>query len=155
MKIISILLSALLLSCSTGYSLKSVDSGPRAKIIFSAPQLDDRSTVDVVPSLQMLESNDDCSFSSLGRVSLSLGSSRGDSYVPANERVYFKVQHMDDSDRLADIDQQVSFSFVPEEDREYLIEQLGSPTNLRIRYYVIEDDGTGKEIKVQGLGECK
>jgi len=151
MRVITLSIAATtLISCAM---LESEHDGPRAKLIFSAPQLDESLSQDVVPSLHLLESNDDCSFSSLGGIRLPIGSKRGDSYVPAEQRVFVNVQPADDTSRKIDIDQGVSFSFVPEVDREYLIEHLGSPSNFRIKYYVIEDDGTNTEIKVQGL-EC-
>ena len=126
------------------------DTGPRAKFIFSSPYFDRDAAAGSDVSLKVLESNEDCSFDNLAGMKMEFGGGRKEAEVEAHKRAFFKLR----LEQGEDFSEQ-GFSIVPEADREYLIQQVDQPGKLRIRYYVIEDNGDEREIRVDGLELCE
>ena len=136
-------IAACLLVACAGQTTRPEDTGPRAKIIFSPPEISQRVTPDDEVSLQRLESNEDCSFGGLGGLRMPFGASRESIEVPAGERGHYRLRQQRGDDVV-----EKDFSFVPEADREYLIEHIDEADQVKIRFYQLQSNGEQTEVDV-------
>lgn len=117
---------------------QSVTAGPTAKLIFSSPQLFNQYGTTIL-DLYIYDHEDECSFTTKGRVSLSPEEQRKSVLIPANQRQYMRVAYVHgwlSSTRKIKKD----FSFVPKENYEYTVEHIDNPARLKVNFY--ESNGT-------------
>ena len=130
-------------------------SGPKAKVMFISPYLEDRFMSLDRLALFVLEPDETCAFTSKGRIPLSDDTTKSPAYVPANRRAYFRLwqshhEFMGSSGRS-----QKEFSFITEEGMEYIIEHIDNPANLRAKFYQRGPDNKKLPLEVQGPEVCR
>lgn len=146
MKYKALLVSVLLLCASFAGCLKipvpayqSVIDAPRAKVIFSSPQLHGAS-FGVILELYIYDHSPECAFTPKGRVALTLKDPTKTVFVPANTRVYFRVAHLRQNMPRSASTHKKDFSYVLKENYEYTIEHIDNrPNKLTLNFF--ESDG--------------
>jgi hypothetical protein len=134
-------------------SYESTQVGPRAKINFTSPFLEDRFMAIDGLDLQILEADITCALTSRGSISVSIGAKTVTSYVWANRRAYFSIWQRS-SGMLGSSDARLSFSFVPEDGAEYTIEHIDNPGRLRVQVFNHGQDGKKSPFQVQNFSAC-
>jgi hypothetical protein len=140
--------------CEHLQTYESRQTGPRAKISFTSPYLEDRFLSIDGLDLQLWEPDANCTLATKGRISLSPGTKIATVYVPANRRAYFSVWQRNTSILGDRNNARQGFSFVPEDGAEYTVEHIDNPARLRVQYYKHDSDGKKIPFEVQGLNVC-
>lgn len=147
------LVLSLLAGCVSLPSYESTQVGPRARINFASPFLEDRFMAIDGLDLQIFDADVACALTSRGGISVSVGAKTATSYVWANRRAYFSVWQRSWG-MLGSSNARLSFSFVPEEGAEYTIEHIDNPGRLRVQFFKHGQDGKRSPFQVQGFDVC-
>jgi hypothetical protein len=154
MKEVLVLFAVVVLAgCAHMQGYESVQTGPRAKINFISPHLRGGFIVEKL-ELEVFEPDDNCVFTSKGRISLSTDTKSVATYVPANQRAHFRIRQYQ-VNNYATKELRMTFSLVPQDGAEYTIEHIDNPSRLRVNFYK-HDRGSKKiQIEVQGFDACE
>lgn len=133
---------------------ESAPDGPRARLNFASPYLEDRFMAIDGLGLSIFEADRNCTLIARGNLSLSPNAKVASAHVPANRRAYFSVWQRS-SGMLGSRDARLGFSFVPVDGAEYTVEHIDNPSRLRVEYFRHGPDGRKVPFEVKGLDACE
>ena len=142
-------------SCAEMQGYHTNVPGPKAKILFVSPYLEDRFMSLDRLALFVLDPDNNCVFTSMGSIPLSDQSKMVPTLISANRRAYFRLWQSNQEFMGSSGHSQREFSFIPEEGVEYTIEHIDNPANLRAKFYQRGPDNKKLPLEVQGTEACR
>ncbi|MCC7259221.1 MAG: hypothetical protein IT486_12725 [Gammaproteobacteria bacterium] len=136
------------LGCTQLDTHEPVQTGPRARLTFASPYLEDRFLAIDGLHLEISDADTACRFVTRGRLALSGNTKTATTYVSANRRAYFSVWQ-GSTGMLGESYSRMDFSFVPEDGAEYRIEHIDNPARLRVQFLTVNADGSTRPFEVQ------